>query len=47
MAEASNAPALGASRSVYYSLTDEVPDLTEEEKIKLEIVMQKALVIII
>ncbi|KAG8182067.1 hypothetical protein JTE90_008603 [Oedothorax gibbosus] len=43
MAEASNSPALGASRSVYYSLTDDVPDLTEEEKKKLEIVMQKAL----
>lgn len=31
-----------ASRSVYYSLTDDVPGLTEEEKEKLEAVMRKA-----
>ncbi|KFM58469.1 Oxysterol-binding protein-related protein 11, partial [Stegodyphus mimosarum] len=32
----------GASRSIYYSLTEEVPGLTEEEKNKLEEVMKKA-----
>ena len=35
---------IGASRSIYYSLsiTDDVPDLTEQEREKLEAVMKKA-----
>lgn len=33
---------LGASHSIYYSLTEEVPGLTEEEKQKLQSVMIKA-----
>lgn len=33
---------LGASRSIYYSVTDEVPGLTEQEKEKLEAVIKKA-----
>lgn len=40
---------IGASRSIYYSLsiTDDVPDLTEQEREKLEAVMKKAQVEII
>ncbi|XP_054714550.1 oxysterol-binding protein-related protein 11-like [Uloborus diversus] len=38
-----NAPVkLGDTRSIYYSLADDVPDLTDEEKAKLEAVIQKA-----
>ncbi|XP_071040998.1 oxysterol-binding protein-related protein 11 isoform X2 [Parasteatoda tepidariorum] len=43
MTENSCPQPLGASRSIYYSLTDEVPGLTDEEKDKLEAVMKKAL----
>ncbi|XP_055944965.1 oxysterol-binding protein-related protein 11-like isoform X2 [Argiope bruennichi] len=43
MAEAGSSQLSGASRSIYYSLTDEVPGLTEDEKNKLETVMKKAL----
>lgn len=43
MTESNYSQPLGASRSIYYSLTDEVPGLTEEEKNKLESVMKKAM----
>ncbi|GFQ99899.1 oxysterol-binding protein-related protein 11 [Trichonephila clavata] len=43
MAEAGSSQLSGASRSIYYSLTDEVPGLTDDERSKLEDVMKKAL----
>lgn len=43
MAEAGSSQLSGASRSIYYSLTDEVPGLTDDERNKLEDVMKKAL----
>ncbi|GIY16597.1 hypothetical protein CDAR_598992 [Caerostris darwini] len=43
MAETSSSQLSGASRSIYYSLTEEVPGLSDEERNKLEIVMKKAL----
>ncbi|GBM05865.1 Oxysterol-binding protein-related protein 11 [Araneus ventricosus] len=43
MAEAGSSHLSGASRSIYYSLTDEVPGLTDDERNKLENVMKKAL----